>query len=214
MQQERHIVFFDREVALVDVGRKRKRVEFFGLQQRTRRIVDYLAVFDVADVCDSGDGLAVRIVHHGVVEFSAHDEINIGAGEKAFRRLDLHLRADEANFDSGLLFLHGFGHAKVAVETHGGGEENDELVVFRDFNHLRRGDAVRRTIQETATGQLTSRISEPDRVPVGFDFACSGPARPGAAVKVLEARRIQQQRFHYRRHSQSPRMQTVVQTQK
>ena len=136
VQQERHIVFFDGQIALVDIGRKRKRIEFFGLQQRTRRIVNDLAILDVADVCDFRDGLAVCVVHNGVIEFSAHDEIDIGAGEQAFRRLDLHLRSDEADLDSGLLFLHGRGHAKVAVKAHRGREEHHELIIFRDFNHL------------------------------------------------------------------------------
>src|ERR1700751_3745039 len=96
MQQERHAVFLDGKVALVYVGRKRKRIKLFRLQQRTGRIVNYFSVFDVADVRNSRNRLAVRIVHDGVIEFSAHDEIDVGAAEKAFRRLDLALRADEA----------------------------------------------------------------------------------------------------------------------
>ena len=55
MQQERHVVILDRQIVLVDVGRKRQRIELFGLHQRPRRVVDDFAVFHVAGVANLGE---------------------------------------------------------------------------------------------------------------------------------------------------------------
>ena len=134
MQQERDVVFFDREVLLVNVGGKRQRIELRGLQQRPGGIVDELAVFQVAGVGNFRNGLAIRVFHHGVVELAAHHEVDVRAGEQAFRGLDLHLRADEANLRPGLSLLHAAHHAQVAFKANGGGEENHELVILGDLD--------------------------------------------------------------------------------
>ena len=52
VQQKRHVVVFDLQVALVDVGGEGQRVELCGVKLRTRRVVNDLAVFAKADAED------------------------------------------------------------------------------------------------------------------------------------------------------------------
>ena len=44
MQKKRNVVILDLQVALVDVGGERERVEFFGVELRARGVVNDLAV--------------------------------------------------------------------------------------------------------------------------------------------------------------------------
>ena len=102
MQQERDVVVLDRQVALVDLGGKRQRVEFGGLQRRPRRVVDNFAVVPVAHARNLGKRLALRELDDRVVELAADDEVDLLAGQQAFVRLDLHVRADETDLGVGL----------------------------------------------------------------------------------------------------------------
>ena len=98
IQQERHIVFLDRQILLVYLGGKWQFVEFLRLHQRPRRVVYDLAILHVARVLNFRKRLALRVLHNGMVEFPAHHEINIRARQKAFRGFDLHMRPNESNF--------------------------------------------------------------------------------------------------------------------
>ena len=204
MQQERDIVLLDRQVLLVHFGGKRQRVELFGLHQRPRRIVHHLAVFHVAGVADLRERLALRVFHDGMIEFAAHHEIEVGAGKQAFGRLDLHVRADKGDLDVGLLLFHRASHAQIAVESHGGREQHDELVILGGSNDLSRSDVVRRAIEQAAARQHASGIGEPNRIPVGLDLARGGPARAGASIEFLETRRVQGTAFSSRTASIHP----------
>ena len=84
MQQERHVVFLNGQIALVDVGGKRQGVELRGFQRRTRGVVHHFAVVHVAGAGDFRERLSLRVLDHGVVEFAAHDEVNIRAGQRGF----------------------------------------------------------------------------------------------------------------------------------
>ena len=143
MQQKRHVVLLDRHVLFVNVGGEWQRIQLFGLQQRARRVVDDFAVLHVTCVADFRKRLALRVFDDGMVEFPAHDEIDVRAGQQAFRRLDLHVRADEGDLEAGLVVLHRASHAQVAEKTDGGREQHHEFVVLRGPNHFCRRDVVR-----------------------------------------------------------------------
>ena len=72
MQEERHVVAFDLQIALVDIGGKRQRIQLFGVQLRPRSVVNHLAVLAVAGAQNLLERLAVRVLRHGVIEFPAH----------------------------------------------------------------------------------------------------------------------------------------------
>src|SRR5712691_11671194 len=73
-----------------------------------------------------------------------------------------------------------------------------------DLDGLRWRDLVRAGVEQPASGQHTCGISKPHRIPVGFDLARHRPARTRPAVKICEARRIQQQGLHHIRHTNPP----------
>ena len=74
IQQERHVVPGDVEIALVDVSDVRQRVEILNL--RRVRIVDDLAVLQEGNSGNLFQRLAVGEVDDRVVEFLAADEID------------------------------------------------------------------------------------------------------------------------------------------
>ena len=92
----------------------------------------------------------MRVFHHGVIEFAAHDEVNVGAGEQTFRGLNLNLRADESDLDAGFLFLHGFRHFQVAIEADGRSEKHYKFVILRNLHNLFGRDVVWRRVQQAA----------------------------------------------------------------
>ena len=49
IQEKWNVVAFDLQVALVNVGSERKRIQLRGMQLRARRVVNDLAVFAIAD---------------------------------------------------------------------------------------------------------------------------------------------------------------------
>ena len=102
---------------------------------------------------------------------------------------------DESDLDLGIRVLDLLNQPDVARKPWSAGLEDQELVVPGYFDGLFGGDVVRRGIEQSGPLQHSSRISQPNRVPVGFDFAGCGPARAGAPIKVLKRRRIQEQSF-------------------
>ena len=132
----------------------------------------------------------MRVFHNSVIEFAANDEINVLARQQTFRRLDLHLGPDEADLDSRLLVFHRASHAQVAEETHRGGKQNDELVVLRYAHNFLGRYVMRRPVQQAAPGKHTRGVGQPNRIPIGFNLTCGGPARTRSAVEFLEAGRI------------------------
>src|SRR6185312_9127087 len=117
MQQKRHVVIFDREVFLVRIGGKRKRVKLGCLEQRARIVVNDLAVLHITGVANLGERLAFRIFDDGVVKFAPNDKIDIRAGEKALRGFDLHMGSNEPDFQIRFALFHCARHAKIAMET-------------------------------------------------------------------------------------------------
>ena len=81
----------------------------------------------------------------------------------------------------------------VAAPANGGGEEYKEVEALGDFNGLVCGDVVWRGVEELRTLEHAGGVGQPDRIPVRLDLAGSGPAGTGAAVKVFEGGRIQEQ---------------------
>ncbi len=113
-----------------------------------------------------------------------------GLAKQTFRRLDLHLRPDEADLDARLLVFHRPSHAQIAEETDGGSKKNHELVILSYANNFLGRYVMRRPIKQAAAFEHSRRIGQPNRIPVGFNLACGGPARARSAIKLLKARRI------------------------
>ena len=111
-----------------------------------------------------------------------------------------HRRADKGDANGRIRRLDGFGKALVALPSHRGSKQHQELVVFADLDRLLGGDVVGRRVEQPRTLKQAGRIGEPDRVPVGLDLACGRPARTGAAVEVLEGRRVEEECFQRHGH--------------
>ena len=92
----------------------------------------------------------------------------------------------------GFAALMALGHPLVARPADGAGEEDQEFVVLAESRStLRPGDVVRVGVEQARALQHAGRIGEPDRVPVGLDFAGGGPARAGATIEILKGRRVE-----------------------
>ncbi len=105
VQEKRDIVAFDLQIAVVNVRGEGQRVEFLRVELRTRSIVDDFAILAEAGAKDLLHRLAVRVIGNGVVEFSAHHEINIFAGIQGLVGLDVPVRADESHLKRRVDFL-------------------------------------------------------------------------------------------------------------
>src|SRR5262250_3408494 len=150
VQQEGNVVVLDLEVALVNIGGKRQRIQFRGLEHGPGRVVHDLAVFDIADIRDFRERLALRVFHDGMIEFAADNKVDIGTRKQALRRLDLYMRTDKGDLQVRLLLLHSSGEPQIALEADGRGEQNKKLVVARGANDLFGRNMVRRTVQKAA----------------------------------------------------------------
>ena len=165
MQQERNVVILDDQIALVDFGGERKLVEIRRLQLRTRRIQMNAAVLAITCACNLRERLALGKFDDGVIELAGHDEIDLRRVQQAVR-LDLDMRADKSHLDIGLYSFDRTRQRYIVRETYRRCEQDQEVVVPRDLDRLLRRDAVRRRIQQTAARQHSSRISQPDGIPV------------------------------------------------
>ncbi len=136
--------------------------------------------------------LAVGVLNNGVVELAAANEINVAAFLKRTLRQRCHMRANEGNLEVRIGLFHLGGQTDIARESRGAGEQQQDLILLGELNRLLGGDVVRWSVQQARTFQHSSRIGEPDRVPVGLNLSGSGPARTGSSIKVFERRRIQE----------------------
>ena len=135
--------------------------------------------------------LALGVVHDGVVEFLAADEINFRAVAQRLLRQHAHVRSDKRNFDLGIGLLDGLRDPHVAWKARRRREEDEKFISLGDLNRLFRGNVMRRRIQQPRPFNHPGRISQPNRIPIGLDFTRSRPARTGAAVEALKRRWIQ-----------------------
>ncbi len=189
MQQEGHVVLRHVQIAFVDVGYPRQRVEIVDL--RPVRVVHHLTVLAIADGENLIQRLAVGILHHRVVELAAADKVDRLALVQRLVRIGGDRRADEGNLDLGVGVFDLLRPPLVATPGNRAGEEHQELVVLQDLDHLRPLDVVRVGVEQARPLQHPCRVRQPNRVPVGFDLACRGPAGAGAAIEVLKGRRVQ-----------------------
>ncbi len=185
--EERDVVAFDLEVALVDRRDPRQRVKVGDLR-------------DIGSVDDSARsrpeahsaqllaGLAVGEVDRLVVEFLADDEVNCCAGPQAPLRLGPDMGADKANLKLGIHRLHRLGESAVVGEARTRRKQDQELEFRRHGGHLRRRHLVRRGVHHPAVGEHAGRIAQPHRVPVGLDLTGGRPARARPPVKILVGR--------------------------
>ena len=201
MQQERHVVALDFQIALVNVCGKRQRVQLFRVQLRTFGVVNDLAVFAIADARNLAERLSVRVIHHRVIELSARYEIDVLASVQRLLGLDVSVRPDESNLHARVGFLDFPDELDVALQANRGGEQNKKFVVFADLDCLPPVYFVGRCVQQPASRNHACGVRQPNWVPIGFNLACGGPPRARAAVKIFKTRRIQQQCLHYIRHS-------------
>jgi hypothetical protein len=89
-----------------------QRVEFLAVHLRALGVVDYLPVLPEAHVLDGVQLAPLRIFHHRVIEFPAHDKVDGLGRAQALFRLSLHVRTDETDLQvrPGILHLLGEPH--------------------------------------------------------------------------------------------------------
>ena len=193
VQQKRNVVARYVEIALVNFGDVRQRVQILNL--RSVGIVHDLSVLQVRHASDLRQRLAVRVVDDRVVKFLAANEINLRAIAQRFFRQHAHVRPHKGNLDLRILLLDRARQKNVARESRRGSEQHQEVIFLGDLNGLVARNVMRRRIQQARAFQHPGRISQPDRIPVTFDFAGGGPTGAGASVKVFKRWGIQKQCF-------------------
>ena len=201
MQQEGHVVPGDVEVARVDLGGPGHLVELLRRHLRPVGIVpdDSVGVL-VTDAEDLVQRLAVGVLDDGEVELAAANEVDGGALVQCLVGRSGDRRPDEGNLDPGVGLLDDLGHLLVALPAHGAGEEDEELVVLEDADDVRPTQVVGRSVDQARPLQHARGIGEPDRVPVGLDLACGGPAAACAAIELLKGGRVEEEGLQRLRH--------------
>ncbi len=105
MQQERHVVALDLQIALVNVRRKGQRIQLFGMQLWPHRVVNDLSVFAVAGAGNLFQGLTVGIFGNRVIEFAADNEVDVFTRHQRFVRANVSVRANECNLHPRVCFF-------------------------------------------------------------------------------------------------------------
>src|SRR5712672_155209 len=201
MQQKWDVIVFNLEVALVNVGGKRKGVQLGGVQLRALRVVYDPAILAITDAQNVAERLAVRVFDDGVIELAAGHKFDVFAGIQGFVGLDVPMGADKGDLEAGIRFLNLADQLDVALEAHCGGEQDKEFVLFADFDGLLPIHLGRAGVQKAASGDHARRVGQPNGIPIRFNLARRGPPRTRSAIEILKTRRIQQQSLHHIRHS-------------
>src|SRR5262249_34163517 len=160
-------------------GYVRQGVQILNL--RSVGVVHYTAVLAIRQPENLVQRLAVSVLGDGVVELLPADDVDDAVLLQRFFWQDADVRAYERNLDVRIGVLDRFGEADVAGESGRTGEQDQQLVVFAGLDGLFRRHMVGRGVQQACAGQHPRGISEPDGIPVRFDFARGRPARSRAA---------------------------------
>ena len=194
VQQERHVVARDVEIALVDLGHPGQRIQV--LDGRAFGVVDDGAVLAETHAGQIFERLAVGVVHDLAIELPPHHEIDGRGAAQGLFRLGGDGRPDEGHLQLGVRVLHHPGYFRVHVEAGSGGEQHEQFEILGHLDGLRDGDLVRRRVHHFAVGEHAGGIAQPYGIPVGLDFARGRPAGAGAAIEPFKRRRIQKQCSH------------------
>ena len=193
VEQERHVVAADIQVAPVNVGHVRQGVEI--LDGRPVGIMHDASILAIRNAENVFDRLALRVFHDGVVEFLAAGYVNHFGFHQRLLGQHADVRSDEGDLDVRIAVFDGLGDADIAGKSRRAGEQHEQFVVLAGADRFFRRDVVRRGVQQARALQHSGRIGEPDRIPVRFNLTRSGPARTGAPIEILKRRRIQEQCF-------------------
>lgn len=108
-------------------------------------------------------------------------------------------RAYKGNFQRRVQFLHSLSDFHVNGKTYVRSEQDDEIIIFGNLRGFFWADVMRPSVKQarltTEVSNHRCRVSQPNRIPITFYFACRRPARTRAAIKLLERRRIEQKCF-------------------
>jgi len=180
-------IFFDLQVALVDVRHPRQLVH----------VRDHLALGVVLDLAvlvpvgkpgDAGKLAALGDFLAGVVKFLAADPVD-GLGRFQGLGGQHHgVRADEADLGAGLLLLDGLGHLAIVLQRRRGGVDDDVVVILGDGQALRHTDVQRGAVQQARIGRERGGLRQPSGIPIAGDFAARLITRARAAVKTVKTR--------------------------
>src|SRR5712692_1102408 len=103
------------------------------------------------------------------------------------------MRPYKGNLDVRIAVFDCLRETDVAWEAGSAGEQDQQLVILACADSFFRGHVVGRSIQQTRSLKHACGISEPYRVPVGFDLARGRPAGTRASIEVFKRGRIQKQ---------------------
>ena len=193
VHQEWHVVAANIQIAPVNVGYVRQGVQI--LDGRPVGIMHHVPILTIGNAENVFDGLALGVFDDGVVELLAAGYVNYLCLHQRFFRLHADVGSDKSDFDVRIAVFDGLGYADVAVEPRSARKQHEQFVIFAGADRLFRRDVVRRGVEQARALDHPGRISEPDRIPVRFDFTRRGPARASAPVEILKRRRIQEQCF-------------------
>ena len=188
MQQIADEIFFNLQIAFIDVRDPRERVHV--LDHFALGIVDDLAVLvfvgkpgDAREVAVFGDFLA------GEIKFLAAHPVNRRRRLQRFRWQHHRMRTDETDLRVRLLRLDGLGHLAVVFQRRRGGVDDDVIEILRDGEGFRHADVVRRAVEQLGVWHERGGLREPGRIPIAGDFAPRLIPRARAAVETVERRR-------------------------
>ena len=194
----RAVVLLVVEVARVDVGGERQRVELLGGERRRLVVLHVGAVAEEADAVDVLERPSLGDRDHRQVELLARDVVDHAGVAQRLLGSRRHVAADEADHGVRLGVLQRLRGADVGAERRRAGVDDDVVVVAGDLHHVLDGQVLGRRVEQPRARQHAGRVREPGRVPERPDLALRLVARAGSPVEVVVRRRIQEQRAHPR----------------
>ena len=100
--------------------------------------------------------------------------------------------ADESDLYAGFGSFHLLGKTNVTLESGGGGEENDEVIVPSDADRLLWTDSMGRGVEKSALANQPGGVGKPGWVPKGVDFPPCRVSGTCPSIKAFKRGRVQQ----------------------
>src|SRR5208337_368749 len=192
VKQEWHVVAARVDIALVHIYHVGQSVQIFD--RGTVCIVNDLTVrAAIRDPENLAQWLAIGEFHCGVVELATYHEVDGCAFCEGPLRQGSDMRTYEGDLQLWIGSFHRCGKPDVALEARRTGKQHQEVEILANFYGFFRAHMMRRSVEHARAFQHARRVSQPDRIPIRLNLAGSWPTRTGAAVVVLERRRIQKQ---------------------
>ena len=151
----------------------------------------------IAESLDLAPGPPLGQFGDGIVELPAGDKIQLGTGRQGFLGQNAHLGPHHPHLEPGVFGFELTNGGQIMRKRRLAGEEHGQFEIRGQVGHLGDGQILRRGVHHPGLRDETGGVAQPGGIPERGDFTGGLIARAGAAIKILERWRVEQQgAFH------------------